>query len=351
MMHPLFFHWHPGIKTDSALLEPRWNAAAKFVEKTTSADICSLLGLVFDQECPSELTARFTAALVAADPTFPPEKNVQLLRVMAAAALHAKMENMTSTSSAIALGLQSANFPEGRVSPICNDITKRGSEFLALMGENVRPKLHLGTLDESEKKAGSQMAILKEAITTADQAKIASATEAYCKTVLSSMKESHNQLGKVFGRINEENQFLWWLIGRRSPTLDIRRENVSPEVYAIPAATEAAQRVILLPPPACVEAILDEVLAQCLPSTKGPATVINLIDSIDASFLEHNEFDSPAPNLTPLTYLTAERKRTNKVATSSLAKLNIPSKARFTPLQISRQYFREKLFLRALSEF
>ena len=61
MMHPNFFHWHARaeLKPDVTILEPRWNAAAKFAEKLSVADICSLLRLVLFSGAEPEFAKRF----------------------------------------------------------------------------------------------------------------------------------------------------------------------------------------------------------------------------------------------------------------------------------------------------
>src|SRR5713226_4733436 len=94
MMHPNFYHWHARaeLKPETAILEPRWNAAAKFAEKLSAADIRSLLRLVLFSGAEPEFAKLFSEALVKLEPTFPPERNAELLRVMATAAVYSQMD-------------------------------------------------------------------------------------------------------------------------------------------------------------------------------------------------------------------------------------------------------------------
>ena len=105
MMHPHFYHWHARaeLKPDTAILETRWKAAAEFAEDISAADICALLRLVVFPGAEPEFAKRFSEALVKLEPTFPPEGNAELLRVMATAAVYSQMDEPSSKADAIAL--------------------------------------------------------------------------------------------------------------------------------------------------------------------------------------------------------------------------------------------------------
>src|ERR1019366_5834752 len=91
------------------------------------------------------------------------------------------------------------------------------------------------------------------------------------------------ELGDTIGRIAEENQYLWWLLGRRSSLLDERREKLSTKEYALLAGAEAAERVSFLPPPASVESLIAEVLAHC---SKASDSAFPLTAFIDAASID-----------------------------------------------------------------
>jgi hypothetical protein len=128
-MHPHFYHWHARaeLKPESGMLESRWEAAAQFAGLLSVADIYSLLRLVVFQGAEPEFSTRFTNALVKAEPTFPLDRNTELLRVMAAATVYSRLEKPSEIANAMALGLHAASFPLGRVEPVCQDVMARGS--------------------------------------------------------------------------------------------------------------------------------------------------------------------------------------------------------------------------------
>ena len=349
-MHPNFFHWHARaeLKPETAILEPRWNAAVKFAEKLSGADIVSLLKLVLFPGAEPEFAKRFSEALVKAEPTFPPNNNAELLRVMATAAVYSQWESPTKAADALALGLQAANFPATRVEPICQEVMTRASEYLATESERVRPNIYVSTLAKAEKQADTAFANLKKASDANSPQDVGKATEALGRGVLTAVKESHQQLGDVIVRLTEESQFLWWLIGRRSPALNIRRELLGADSYALPAAAEAAERVAILPPAASIESILGEALAQCEKKSAASLTLPDLVSSADANWGKTAVSAAAANELTPVAQLLTAWVQTGKQDADAIKKIGFPAKTKVTPLDAARQYFRERIFLRAL---
>jgi hypothetical protein len=351
-MHPNFYHWHARaeLKPQPAILEPRWDAAAGFAKKLSAADIHSLLRLVLFPGAETEFAKRFSEAIVRLEPTFPPERNAELLRVMAAAATYSQMEDASNAADAIALGFHAANFPRGRIEPVCQDVMTRASEYLGAESERVRPSIYVGPLAKTEKQLETQFAALKKAVDDNAPGEIGKATEALGHGVLAAMKESHQQLGEVIGRLTEESQFLWWLVGRRSPALNAPRESRTPEAYALPVAEEAAARVALLPPPASVESLLDEALSQCRDGRRTSIPLADLIATADGDWVQRTATTSTAPELTPVAAMLAVRRTGGKPDANFLKQLRISSKTKVTPAEAARQYFRELMFLRAMEE-
>lgn len=333
MMHPHFYHWHARaeLKPETAILEPRWKAAAEFAENTSAADICALLRLAVFPGAEPEFGKRFTEALIKREPTFPPENNAELLRVMATAAVYSQMAEPSNEADAIALGLHAAAFQVQRIQPVCNDVMNRAAEYLGQESERVRPKT----------SNGARFKALKDAVKDADWKDPESA-----KLVAAGVVE----LGDVLGRLTEESQFLWWLVGRRSPALNLRRDKLTREAYALAAAAEAAERVTLLPPSGSVESLLDEALAQCCETKRARAPLVEFIDAATQESVKGAASASAVLDLTPLTSMLAARRSGGKADTKTLKQLRIPPRTEASPEEAARQYFRELMFLRALSE-
>lgn len=350
-MHPNFYHWHARaeLKPETAILEPRWNAAAAFAEKLSASDIHSLLLLVLFPGAEPTFAKRYTEAIVKSEPTFPLDKNGELLRAMATASVYSQLDNPSSAADALALGLRAADFPKGRVEPVCQDVMARAAEYLNSESERVRPKIYAGTLANAEKQAEVHFGKLKKAVEANTVEEMGKAVEAVGRGMLVAIKESHQQLGEVIGRHTEESQFLWWLVGRRSPARMVRREQLTAESYALTAALEAAERVTLLPPAASVESILDEALAQCSKGGRASEPLANLIAAAHADGVQSAASAPTAPELTPIAALLAHTKA-GKLDPESLKELHIPAKMKISPVEASRQYFRELIFLRALEE-
>ena len=352
MMHPNFYHWHSRteFKPDVPILKSRWNAAEKFAKELSATDACSLLRFALFPIAESEFAKRFSAELVKAEPTFPPDKNAELLRVMATAAIHSRFKESSEVADALALGLQAADFPQDRIEPICPDIMISSGEYLVEENEKMRPQIDARNLGQASEDTENYLSSLKEAIEGNNPQEIGKATEQLGRGLAGAMEKSHQELGEIIERLAEESQFLWWLVGRRSPSLNVRREKLSPAEYALPAAQEAGDRVVLLPPAASVESLLNEALSQCDKNVNTSKTLIEVISSAGNSWLENSAYETIAPEVTPITALLAEKKQTGKVTAAKLRQLALRTKAKFTPVAISQQYFKELMFLRAVNK-
>ena len=351
-MHANFYHWlsRAEFKPDVSTLGSRWNAAEKFAKELSATDVCSLLRIALFPIEESEFTQYFSAELVKAEPTFPPDKNAELLRVMASAAIQSRFEESSEVADALALGLQAADFPQDRIKPICPDIMISFGKYLVEESERMRPQINPGNLGQASEDTENYLSSLKEAIEGNNPQEIGKATEQLGRGLAGAMEKSHQELGEVIERLGEESQFLWWLVGRRSPSLNVRREKLSPAEYALPVAQEARDRVVLLPPAASVESLLNEALSQCGKNANTSKTLIELIYSTGNGWLENSANETIAPEVTPITALLAEKKQTGKLTTEKLKRLHLPPRAKFTPVAVSQQYFKELMFLRAISE-
>ena len=334
MMHPNFFHWHnrAELKPEPNILQARWDAAAKFAEEFTRDAGCSLLRLALFGTVAPEFAKRFSDALVALEPTFPPEENVELLRVMATAALYSQMETGTVEADAVALGLHAAAYHPDRIQPVCKELAQRAAEYLASESERIRPTPKV----ESEYRA------LKKATEAADWASMPEAPQLIGKAVL--------ELGDTMGRIAEENQFLWWLLSRRSSLLSMRREKIAAKEYALVAAAEAAERVALLPPPASVESLIGEVLAHCSKASNAAGPLADFISAANIDSLKAAAAGADVCELCPISGLLGVRRAGGKVDGASLEKFKLPAKLKASPSEAANQYFRELMFSRALAQ-
>ena len=263
---------------------------------------------------------------------------------------HSQLEESSNVGDAFALGLRAADFPQKRIKLICQDVMISSGEYLERESEKVRPQIDPGDLGQASKRAKSHLSSIKEAVGANNLEEIAKVTGQLGHSVLGALEESHQELGEAIHRLTEETQFLWWLVGRRSPSLNVQREKLSPMEYAFPAAQEAGDRVVLLPPAASVESLLNEALSQCGKDGHTSKTLIEIISSVGKNWLENSANETIAPEITPITALLAEQGQTGKVTTAKLRQLHLPTKAKFTPVEISQQYFMELMFVRAINE-
>ena len=332
-MHPHFYHWHnrAELKTESPLLQPRWDAAAKFAEELSADRVCALLRLALFGTAVTEFAKGFSEEMVKQEPTFPPDGNAELLRVMATAALYSQMETESNEADAVALGLLAAAFQPDRIQPVCKELMQRATDYIATESERLRP---------TPKVEGKYRA-LKKALASDDWATNPEATKLLGNAVL--------ELGETMGRISEENQYLWWLLSRRSSLLNRQRKTLAAKEYALAAAAEAAERVALLPPPASVESLIGEVLSQCSKGATSDVALVDLIKAANIDSMRTMTVATGARELCPLASLVETRVAGDTVDGASLEKLSISVKLKVSPMDGANQFFRELMFLKALT--
>lgn len=329
-MHPHFFHWHAKaeLKPETLVLAPRWNAAEKFTKETSGLNLCPLLDLALFRKCDPGFCKVFTDYLVKSEPTFPVTNNHELLHVMAGVVVYAHLKSRSSVTDAIALGIQAADFPSGRVSPVSVEITEASASYLIEEAERMRPAISIAD------QFGALRSHLEGEDWTSDTALLSTA---------------FLDISNAIGRVAEENQFLWWLIGRRSSLLNKPREILTQKEYAFPAAVEAAQRVTQLPNAPSTESMIQDVLAQCLPESNAKKTLAEFLAHATADLKLYGD-SSNAMMITPITTRILLKLSGAKPDQTIDLQTQFTSKTKFSPTQLATQYFRELMFLRALSE-
>ena len=324
--------------------------SSEAIENPSAADIRSLLLLVLFPGAEPDFAKRLSETIVKLEPTFPPDHNAEILRVMAAACVYTHLEQTSTIANALALGLHAAAYPPARTTPVCDDVMARAVEYLATESERMRPPIPTGDPVPAEQQAAAQHAELKKAVDSGNFQVMAKAAEPVCAALVTAVKESREQFGGAMRRLTEESQFLWWLIGRRSSALSARRDSLTTDAYALPAAAEAAERVTLLPPPASIECLLAEALAQCPPPKRATMSFEELIQAADAAWVQRAAPSPATPELTPIAALLATRRAGARPDAKHLKQLSLQPKSKISPTDASGQYFRELMFLWALAD-
>lgn len=336
-MHSHFFHWHKRAEftPDPSILTPRWEAAEKLAANLPATDLASLLNVVLFPGTDTAYVGKLSEEIVKLEPTFEPTGNAELVRVMATAAAYAMMESSSGKADTVALGLQAAAFPPDRVEPVCTEIMVRAAEYLGQESERVRPEIRSN--DDEDKLTELDDLLTAQTVETTDGA----------STIIA---QNVINIGESVERLIEENQFLWWLVGKQSPVCKSRREKLKPDAYALVAAVEAEDRVILMPPAASVEALIDDAVLQCGVGKNADRSLAHYAAE-SATALGKTDAQSPAVSqLTPINSVRAELASGGNVDKGFLKSLKLSPKLEVPAEIAARQYFHELVFLRALRE-
>lgn len=350
-MHPNFYHWHSrsDLKTDVSLLNTRWDAAAALAKEVKRADIIDMSRMLLFEEPVDGFASRLTSAILSADPTFPPEKNAALLRVMSAAVAWSALEEPSHIADSIALGMHAGQSSLGRSSPVCADVLKRGTEYLASESDRVRPLEMYSARRTAAVRLKAEMAALKTAADQNNAQLVGKTSGTVASELIKTLDEQAEACQVAFERLAEETQFLWWTVNGRSPMVGRSRRELAPSEYALVAASEAAERVTVLPPATSTEALIEEALSQCAKREKR-TTLGGILAADTVRVLRPSSEGTGMGCLLPVSTLLHSRNGAGIVEQESFSLLGMKPDVEVSPAAIAIQFYRELMFVRSLAE-
>jgi len=354
-MHKSTLDWlrQTNITADNALAEKRWKIAEKAVEKLTRPRVVELLRLFLFPASGADFEQSFTDELQAADKEFPGD-SVQELRLVAGLIMLIAFEKVLHAGDAFALGLRAASFPVSRISPVQPAILAEAQQYL--IGEAGRLRLDDFTDDASDitKSLGSKMKALSEATASADQVKIAGAIEAYGKSTVSTISDSHSRLAKRLEQLAEETGLLWWIINEHSDEMEKRLSDLTQDEYALVCAVEATRRTRVLPPPPSMRALLARALKACKPGKERPV-LTDYLEATEAGWRAAQVKAFAVTECRDLVPICAALEKTEELGSASLAAAalkkvcpGVAGDLELQPSQAAEQFYTELAFLRAL---
>ena len=282
-MHPHLIDWFRNvhIHPDSSVVEKRWKTAQKYADTLDVSSICSLLRIFLFSKIDQAEKEGFEKSLLLLDKEFPIAGNAEELRLMAGVVMVATFEEGTRLGDAFALGIRAASMCGRRLDPVQPEIVAESAKYLQVEAERQRP------IDFNERPLtpNSALSDLFKAIRGAgdDDEALEAAESAYQNELESLIQTSHDILGKQIRRLAEESALLWWVVNEYSSSLDCRTSELAASEYAIVAATEAAERTHLLPPPRSAKALLTRALKPCKKKATATFTLEQLLSATPAS--------------------------------------------------------------------
>jgi hypothetical protein len=176
------------------------------------------------------------------------------------------------------------------------------------------------------------------------------------KTAQEELAEAlHENYGQKLQRLAEETGLLWWLLGGYSSAQKLKTDDVDNVAYALIAASEAAERTQLLPPPPSIYAILGRAIAPCK-VTKNHFSLKEFVNAADATWRNKFVAAHPAPDCADFVpFVTALAKTEEAGSTGILAKAlpktcpGVAANSSLTPSEAAGQLYNELMFLKALA--
>ena len=356
-MHAHLIEWLRGVHLhpDSKLAEQRWNAAKRAAQGLSQSSIAKLLRLFLYPEPATDDIAWLTNLLLKHDSEFPVTKNQEEIRLIAGIIMVTAFEKSSTVADAFSLGLRAGSFPEQRTMPAHPEILSEADKYLRAEAERMRPSTFEVKIENAEKKLGTSYKAMRDSEAAGDTTKTQTARSAYHKAVAEAVAENNKDIQGQIRRLAEESAMLWWLVGEYSSTLSSGTSALTAVSYALVAASEAADRTRILPPPPSVEALLTRALGNC----KGESENAPISEYLTATTSDWCARQSGAVNLVNTVSLVPLNAALLKYVESGDAEIavktmvnlcpGVKAEMSFSPPDVAHQFYHELMFLKTMT--
>lgn len=356
-MHTHLIDWFRNlhINPDPAVVEKRWSLAEAYLEKMSRGQIPRLIRIfLFAPQDLAEVKG-FAAELLALDKEFPVTGNTEEVRLMAGVVMVASFDS-SQNGDAFAMGLRSAAFPGRKLEPVLPAIISEAEEYLASEAGKVRP-IHFNQVPASSEAAlATAYKKMKEAEAADDASEKPKAQAAYQKAIAKAIQDSHSTLANQVKRLSEETALLWWVLSEYSTSLKRRTAEMSPVSYSLAAASEAADRTHVMPPPSCSNELLIRALKPCEVGAVSTFPIAEFLTAADnewrVALLKKIDI-AGVTDLVPLLLCLAKYQEFGDAdsAIKVIPRLcpGFTTERRLSPEEASHQFYAELMFLKALA--
>ena len=364
-MHPRFPDWYRlvTVTPPEGVLHRRWRTVERLSQNSEFEPIKTLLALftsdVTEASVPGQLIEEFRVD----DETFPSKGNLYELRVLAGAILRQIIEAKGPGATLAALGIVCGSFgPRIRQIPE-RDHLNAAETFLAEQGTVIRRR--------EKSPAAKFLEMTKEEYTQLVPAAsfqsntIPQAHEHIFALVVDLMRRISSSIASVQSAIDqqqhsievqdEELNLLWWLQTAFSRDLQKPFEEIDPSTATVLFPIELADLTVLVPGPSAIIAILSDAFRKLSRAvTVMPPTLGRVVNATPRGWREliSRKYDlANASGICPA--LLAVNKSLETDAAEDWYPVyrkasGIPADDELEMMQLSLQFYRECMFLRAL---
>ena len=339
------------LKADGTLAKKQWQTAEKLAKNLTRKRIIELLRLYLFQPTNPEFLQTFTNEIKELDEEFKGNDNVPELRLLAGFVMVTTFQEASHEADAFALGIRAAGFPAVRVQPVEPAMIVEAEKYLLNEAHRLRPNEFANDTAEVTKVLIARKKKMDEA---ADAAQKTTATDAYQQAVVDTIEASHTKLAQRVEQLAEETCLLWWVLNEFSDSIQEQVAELTPQIYALAAASEAVKRTQLVPPPPCIAPLLTRMLRNCKPGKEQPM-LADYLEAARPSWRATQAKSLKIADCRDLVPLSTALEKTEELgdltaAMKVLPKL-CPGVSGELPLgfsQAAQQFYNELVFLRAL---
>lgn len=367
-MHSHFANWYrpAAVEPRAETLENRWKAIEAFSEELKIGKALELVRLFFEMPLRNrEFVGEYREAFKAADPAFLMKDNDFELRVLAGASIIELLENYERSSLTDATALAIAcTLCQGMRSEVLNaDVVEAARRYLSDESIRVRQIGNIPSVEGTIKETDKSFAELKTAVEGNTVAGLKDPLTAVLKKLQLENKRIVDTANEAIGNLTlslriqrEESNILWWLFGEYSRDLDRPFVGMNLPAVCLIAAKELADLTEFLPGPYASRGHLDGVLRLAENPLPNSTAIRNAVSDVTPEWRETILDDAhlkEVNDLCPVHYalrkVTESTDGADWVAQFDKA-TGLKAKKAIAPLDLSVQFYQERLLLRAIQE-
>ena len=355
-MHNHTIDWlrQTNISADKELAEKRWNLAVAVSKTLSRPKIVGLLRLFLFQITDSEFARVLTEELLTHDPEFPVAQNIQEVRLVAGLVIAATFEESSSSADAFALGVRVATTLGNRTQPIELAIVEEAEKYLIQESGKQRSNEFNVSPDGLTSELEATFTRFKKTNATGDAPNQAAVEEEFFNSIVETVVQGHRTLSARQAQLAEETGLLWWVLNEYSDALGMPVSELSAQNYALVAASEAAKRTQMLPPPPSIGPLLIRALTSCR-SSKKELTFADFISATDSGWRTAQAKAISAVDCGDIVPFCLAIQKSEELGDVSMALKALPKLSGISgdlvlsPFQAALQYYQELIFLKALT--
>jgi len=358
-VHTSFGDWYRLIELEPRgdVLEARWKGVVSAVKDADQSKVMEFVRIALARPPSSqEFVTSFREEFRSVDAAFTMSGNSLELNVLAGAAWAQVLERADSVSDLAALAMQAASFQASSVEKLQAQFRVLARDYLSTRGTEIRRQEPWSTPRVGKPRVEQVVEPYVQALRSNQFPTAATAFPEVINKLEEWINETALHFESALAVQEEQSEIAWWILGEYSRELDVHLSQISVAEACLTLAKELADLTRLSPGPVARRAFLDRMLRH---TKQKQTTKLGIDEVINAAKRAQREIwikdlrATDFEDLVPLHFGVLKSLETEGAAEWLPAfrkGTGLASKAGWSALDLSDQFYTERLVIRAATE-